>query len=495
MAALSVLGILVAAWLKARFVDEEELRFPTGTACADALRSFYESGSNALARTRIIVRSAVAAALAKLLVDSQFFTRFSARPSEARSKLGPLGFLAEVQARIPLRVPWGGYSAADYSLGVGTSLLLLGVGALVGIRVGASLAVGAILGHALAAPWLVEHGAVDWLAIKTPDAIGTTIRTRWLLWPGASLLVSANLISLAWHWRTLVRAIRSSVAVLRRREGASADQVPPAWSLVGVPLVGVVCVALAWAFFGVRPWMGLVAVAASVLMAAVAARAAGETDLVPNGPLGKVTQLIFGLIAPGNVTANLMAANITSGSAAHAAEILTDLKTGHLVGASPRAQLVAQLCGIAVGSLCCVPAYFLLTASAKLGSPELPAPAALPWRAMAEFLVKGAGSLPPYAAAASIACALLGVVLAILDEAVPAVKRFTPNASALGLALVIDPQDSLSIFAGALAAWVLARRRNDWREYKAVSMATGFIAGEGLVGVVLALFRAAKWLR
>ena len=67
--------------------------------------------------------------------------------------------------------------------------------------------------------------------------------------------------------------------------------------------------------------------------------------------MGKVTQLIFGGLSPGNMNVNLMSANITAGAASSSADLLTDLKSGYLLGANPRKQFLAQFAGIFVGTV------------------------------------------------------------------------------------------------------------------------------------------------
>jgi uncharacterized oligopeptide transporter (OPT) family protein len=100
-------------------------------------------------------------------------------------------------------------------------------------------------------------------------------------------------------------------------------------------------VALAWlghVSFGMPVWQSVIAVALSFLLALVACRVTGETDTTPVGAMGKVTQLAFGAMSPGNVNINLMSADITAGAATSAADLLTDLKSGYLLGANPRQQ-------------------------------------------------------------------------------------------------------------------------------------------------------------
>src|SRR5207244_6460537 len=90
------------------------------------------------------------------------------------------------------------------------------------------------------------------------------------------------------------------------------------------------------ALFHIAWWMGVIAVLATFLLVVVAARATGETDITPVGPLSKITQLTFGAIQPGSITTNLMTANISAGATSHAGDLLVDLKSGYLLGAKPR---------------------------------------------------------------------------------------------------------------------------------------------------------------
>src|SRR4029079_19322053 len=100
--------------------------------------------------------------------------------------------------------------------------------------------------------------------------------------------------------------------------------------------------------------------------------------------LSKITQLTFGVIAPGNVPTNLMTASITAGAAGSAGDLLTDLKSGYLLGANPRKRLLEHRSGVLVGTLVVVPAfYYLVPTAATLGTDRFPAPAAQVWRGVA----------------------------------------------------------------------------------------------------------------
>src|SRR5690606_8573354 len=157
--------------------------------------------------------------------------------------------------------------------------------------------------------------------------------------------------------------------------------------------------------FDIAWWAAILAVLLTWVLAAVCGRVSGETSLTPVGPMGKVTQLIFGLLVPGNPTANLMSANVTGGAASQAADLLHDLQTGSLLGASPRRQMIAQSCGIVGGALAGSAAYLVLLPdpATQIGTDEWPGPAVITWRAVAEVFAGGISAMPPYALEAMIA--------------------------------------------------------------------------------------------
>jgi uncharacterized oligopeptide transporter (OPT) family protein len=232
-------------------------------------------------------------------------------------------------------------------------------------------------------------------------------------------------------------------------------------------------------------------VLATFLLVVVAARATGETDITPVGPLSKITQLTFGAIAPGNVPTNLMTANITAGATGSAGDLLTDLKSGYLLGANPRQQFFAQFFGVLAGALVVIPAFFILVPDpSALGGEKWPAPAALVWRGVAELLAKGVHALPLSARYGLMIGATLGVLLTVLELAFPKQKKFIPSPTGLGLAFTINGFNTVSMFIGALLALGFARWKPKTAEQYTVPVSSGIIAGESLMGVLIAFLQA-----
>jgi uncharacterized oligopeptide transporter (OPT) family protein len=232
--------------------------------------------------------------------------------------------------------------------------------------------------------------------------------------------------------------------------------------------------------------MSLIAVALSFVLANVGVRSTGETDINPVGGMGKVTQGVFGAISPSAVT-NLMAAAITGAGASQAADMMQDLKTGKMLGASPRQQFKAQLWGILAGVFFVIPAYYLMTSAYELGSEKLPAPAAIAWKAVAEVLSQGFGMLPPMVPEAMIIGALIGVVFALLRR-IKAIKEYAPSGLAFGLSFLIPAFYTMPIFFGALFLMVWKKVRPLSAKELVFAVACGILAGEGVGTLFTAVF-------
>jgi OPT family oligopeptide transporter len=288
--------------------------------------------------------------------------------------------------------------------------------------------------------------------------------------------------------------------IFRRRSEADdpmdAIECPPWWFPAAYLVLGPVMVFLMWRLFGIPLWMAVLSLPLAVLMAMVASRVTGETDTTPTKALGPVTQAIYGAAVPGNLTANLMGANVTGGIGLHAADLLTDLKSAWMVGANPRKQLIGQLFGTVAGAAAMIPVFNLLVPEASmLGGEQFPAPSAQVWAGVSQVFVNGPSALHGTARWAAAIGGALGVLLVLLERTLPARgRRFVPSPSGLGIAMVIPGYNSISIFIGAAVAEVLRRTRPGASDRGVLPVASGFIAGESLMGILVAVLVALGFL-
>lgn len=248
-------------------------------------------------------------------------------------------------------------------------------------------------------------------------------------------------------------------------------------------------VGLAWlghATFGMPYWQTALAVLLSFVLALVACRVTGETDTTPVGAMGKITQLIFGAVSPGNTNVNLMSANVTAAAAGSSADLLTDLKSGYWLGANPRKQFIAQFAGIFVGTLVTVASFRLLVPDASvLGTDQFPAPAAQTWRAVSVALSHGIRDLGPVKIGSIVVGGLVGIILTILQKIFPARQHLIPSPAGVGLAWTFHWYYGVLFFIGGALGWWVERKHPAWAEEFTFPVASGWIAGESLMGVLL----------
>ncbi|MGK9049406.1 OPT/YSL family transporter [Stutzerimonas chloritidismutans] len=450
---VSFLGIWVAWYLRPSLIVESGLRFPEGMATLATLQQIYSHGAEAGRRLWVLGGAAVLAAGSKL-VDTFFWTLPRWAPS---AQLERLTFSFE------------------------PSLLLLGFGGIIGLRVGLSLLLGAVLAWGLIAPWLLAEGLVRLPAAAQGPQFAALI--EWLLWPGVSLMVCATLTSLG------LRLLRSRSPMTRRRPVLRR---PHGWPAAGFALSVGLVLALQVSLFGIDPWLAALSIPLALLLAMVAARVVGATGIPPIGAIGQLSQLSFGVFAPGQVPVNLMSANTAGGAAGQCTDLLNDFKVGHAIGAAPGRQALAQCFGILLGSMVGVLAYQLLIPDPQsmLITPEWPAPAVATWKAVAEALTGGLGALAADIRWAMLAGALCGVLLGTLEGLFPERRlRWLPSSAALGLAFIIPASISLMMTFGAVLAWAFASRWRSLGERFVIVAAAGLVAGESMAGVGASLWQ------
>jgi len=383
-----------------------------------------------------------------------------------------------------------GRKLVEWTISWEMSLIMIGAGAIIGIRVAWSMLLGGLFNYAYLSPMIYQKGVIKQLGYQGI--------VSWSLWGGTAIMLASGLLSFAFQWRTIGRAFSGMARMLVSRQEKTCDEkfaamnkieVPGSWFLVGIAGAGTGVVFIQALSFSIHWWMGIFSVLMTFFLAIVACRATGETDITPVGAMGKITQLLYGVIAPANVTTNLMTACVTAGAAASSADLLTDLKSGYLLGANPRKQFIAQFLGIFVGAIVIVPAFYLIVPTADvLGGDKFPAPAAQVWKGVAELLAFGLSSLDITARWALAIGGLIGILIPVLERLLPVTMRpFVPSAMGLGLAFVVPFWNTISIFVGAFTAWVMTKQAKELASRYIIPVASGLIAGESLVGVMMAL--------
>ena len=502
--ALACLGVCVAVPMKRQLIHREQLRFPSGVAAAELLQSLYgeakarpEDGAlsaEELARaSQQRARSQSSALLFSALLTGAY-TWF--RNTQSR-----VLYAFTIPENVPIPGMMRGVPLSQWTLSLDTSLVLVAGGALMGWRAAWSLLLGALINYGFLAPHGYDIGLIP------NDAVTYRNIVNYTLWYGSSLLLTAGLLSLF----TDPGVIRRSLAVLRGTKKAApkleensdrqgpepidpdADpiahlEVPMRWAMIGVLIFGPMIVILAALFFHMSWWVSAICIVLSFFLAIVAARATGETDTTPSGSLAKVAQLVSGGLAPGSATTNLISANIAAGVALHASDLLTDLKAGYLLGANARQQFLGQFFGVVAGAAFVVPAMAVLVPNRSvIGTTAVPAPAAVTWTAVARVMSGGLDHVSDGVKLLIAVGALSGIVLVVLERMLPKYKRYIPSAIGFGLAFTLPASNCISMFIGALIVLVLETSKPRVAESYVVPVASGVLAGESLIGVIIAL--------
>ena len=474
LSTLSLLGVLLAVPMRRHFVVDEKLPFPDGIAAAETLKVLdpprgsakgdiaYDQARRAAILLGIGMLSS--AALMFFREDAQLFKYIPEGWTPGDMTLGVVGVSSFVLARM--------------GVGASFSLLSIGSGMIIGLRISLWLMVGVCVGWIVAPYFLLQNG------ILTDNPSRTQV-LFWLMWPAIGMIVAAGMTILAVRWRLLAEAFRGLGSA------GGSGELPLVLLLPGiVGLAAAVCY-LQELYFGMPIWMSALAIVVSVPLMLVGLRALGETNWGPISALSNMMQGMFAVIAPGNVNANIMG-NATTGTIASTSEgLMQDYKTGHLIGSTPRAMLIAQIIGAPVGAAALAWTYPLLVSTYGIigENAQLAAPTARRAAGFAEILSAGVDALPVTALMAMAVAALLGIVFALAEDT--KWKNWVPSPTGLGLGFLLPFSAVATIFVGAVLGtiwWILARRS---AEVYAVPLASGFIAGEALVAVLVPVLLSA----
>lgn len=473
---VSLVGIVVAVGLRRQMLEVDKLPFPAGIATAGTIKEIYAKGKEAMARVRMLLAAGFVAGGLKIV--SSFFYEIpkTAIPGVSLSSVPPLKSLGIKSI-----------SAKNLGFLLDPSLMMYGFGAIIGFRPCVSLLLGTVISWGMLAPWLL---GMQWVVLDEMGAgdIWFQPLVEWLLWPGVAMMVTASLTSFAFSWRSILAALTGKGGA-ENMPDRSAHEVPRKWFKWGLAVAACLAVITQMWFFDIDWWVAIIAVVLTFGLAVVAGRVSGETGITPIGAMGQVTQFTFGVIAPGNATANLMSANVTGGAAGQCADMLHDLKTGLLIGASPRFQTIAQFFGVMAGSLSGTAAYLLLVPDPNaLISEEWPAPAVAAWYAVAEVFASGSDALPTGTIEAMLIAGGIGILLAVLEKTLSeAAAKWVPSAASIGLAFVIPAWNSIAIFIGGFIALLATRFAKSWADRFLIVAAAGLVAGESLAGVASAI--------
>lgn len=487
---LAILGVLFAFPLKRRFINEEQHPFPEGRAAGIVMDALHHgSAADGLLKARLLAVMGGGAALWSVLKSEKVMTLIGLPFLHVKEYLDDW-----IPTLGTMRI--GGVELRELTVRLETDVVMMAAGGLMGIRTGVAIMVGALVNYLILAPWIISLGDIHPKVVDGVTHYGFKAITFWGLWCGVSMMTTASLYAFLAKPKMLIDAF---TGFFRRSDRSEAKEdplkdieLPMSVFGIGIPVVGTVVVVMGHQFFDIPLWMGFLAIPMVFVFTLIAAHSTALTSITPTGALGKITQLTYGFLAPGNISTNLMTAGITGEVASNSSNLLMDIKPGYMLGGKPRHQAVGHVLGIFAGALAAVPVFYLVFLQGNpqgLVSDQYPMPAATIWKAVAEVLTQGLSNLPESARWAALAGALLGILLEAIKVATRG--RFWLSGVGIGLAFVIPFSQCLGMFLGALAFWTAEQfsRDNSWLRRVVVEnqepICAGLIAGGALTGIAL----------
>ena len=465
-----ILGVLFMVPLRNALIVKEHatLLYPEGTACADVLLAGEEGGANA----STVFSGMGLAAIFKFVVDGL--------------KLLP----ADVSAA---------FKSFKGEIGMEVYPALLGVGYIVGPKIASYMFTGSLIGWMVIIPLICLFGPDTWMY---PAAEGTTIAqlyanggasaiwSTYVKYIGAGAIATGGIISLIKSLPLIVTTFRDSMKSMKGSKDTStertAQDLPMQFILLGV----IAMVFIIWIVPAIPVTLlgAVIIVVFGFFFATVSSRMVGLVGSSNNPVSGMAiaTLLIatFAIKSSGKTGIDGMTAAIAVGSviciiAAIAGDTSQDLKTGYLLGATPKKQQMGEMLGVVVSGLAIGGVLYLLDAAWGYGTAEIPAPQAQLMKMIVEGIM--GGNLP-------WGLVFVGVFLAICLE----ILRIPVMPFAIGLYLPIYLNATIMI--GGIVRGLLDRRKGVDEKTKTAQATdgtlycAGMIAGEGLVGILLAIF-------
>ena len=461
-----ILGVLFMIPLRAALIVEEHgtLPFPEGTACAEVLLAGEEGGE----KSKVVFSGLGIAALYKFITDG--------------IKLFP----SEIQ-----------WNIKSIKTGFGMDVLpaLTGVGYICGLKISSYIFAGGILGWFVLIPLITLFGIDNLIAPGTAaiSELGPSgIWSSYIRYIGAGAVAAGGIISLVKSLPMIIKTFSKAIKglgkgntgnTILRTERDLPMQVVLAGSLV-IALIIWILPSIPVNFVG-----GLLIVVFGFFFATVSSRMVGIVGSSNNPISGMIIATLListGILKASGITGYQgMASAICIGTivsivSAMAGDTSQDLKTGYIIGATPVKQQIGEILGAVISALAIAGIMYLLNSAWGFGSPELPAPQGTLMKLVVEGVM--GGTLPW----GLIFCGMgVAVVLEIL--------RLPVLPFAVGLYLPIYL--STPIYIGGIIRWITEKfffkdnpEKNRLCVDKGVLYCSGMIAGEGIIGILLAVF-------
>jgi uncharacterized oligopeptide transporter (OPT) family protein len=444
----SLLGILLAVPMRRHYIDEENLTYADGLAAGETIRVLHEGRETGVTHGPLAALGIGTFLSGALMMATTFFKW--------------------------IRDTWFLPGKEVMNIGFNISLLSFGSGLLVGFRVCLSMAIGTAISWFILPHFLAAQGMIPEQTYRET--------LRWVMWPATGLMVAGGLTSLVLKWNLIVKTFRG----LRGSKTASND-FPMQWVVIGSIFMAVVICLVQYFSMGIPVYLSFIAIILSLPLMLVGLRVLGETNWGPISAMSNMMQAIFAFISPGNVPVNMSSSGLTGTIAVTSEALMQDFKAGQLLKSNPRSLTIAQLIAAPVGSIATAIVYPVLRNKFGIGANGLSSPISVKWASFAELLTKGFSALPKGCLVGLIIGIAVGILLTLLAEKW---GDYVPSPSAMGIGMLITAAVLLTFILGGVGQLVWAKVSPETEKTYRIPLASGLIAGEAIIAVVLAILAA-----
>ncbi|KNC96037.1 OPT superfamily oligopeptide transporter [Spizellomyces punctatus DAOM BR117] len=537
-------GLFFAVPLRKHFVINHDFPFPTPRATAVTILTLHGSvgkQKEAIQTVKVMIATFAGAFaqtllsywiyfLDKIHVSMAFLALATERGTEHNSNLllQLLFWIGRAAGNIGLQnadIVWGWHIVPNFAF--------YGAGLITPPATLLSFLAGSVIAFGIGGPVMLSDGylsaALGW------GKKGNGSAQSWWFWPGISLMLFSAFTELAVNYKTIISGTREALGKLvsvvsekinsRRKpdnihseqqlmKGEQSDasgaygkdpvplahQVPTLWWTGGLLVSSFwTCFTMAY-FFKIPVYQSILSIIFAFFLALIGVQAAAETDINPISTLAKVVQLAFFKFPADSLQSlqrnNILSAAVTSAAANQAADMVGDLKTGHIVGASPRSQFLAQLIGSAVA----IPVNLLLFIVFAKAYPCIVKPMdtcdfglspVLGWENFTKLLTTSA-NLPMASWVTALVCGFVAILFTIMKHQYIPQKHHDslPNLGAIGLGFIVPQPSTPLAMCMAMVGGMIWKKLSPSSEHKfRMAVASGGIAGVGIAAVLRAVLK------
>jgi uncharacterized oligopeptide transporter (OPT) family protein len=444
-----LLGVLLAVPMRQHFVIDEKLPYPDGIAAGETLMVLDSRGPEARRAARALAFGAIASAALMLMTED-----------------------ARVVTWLPSITLLGTAVTKVTGVGINWSLLSAGSGMLIGLRVTTSMLLGSVLSWIIG-PYVLLHFGVIHPGFAKNDVL------FWVMWPATAMMVAGGLTALVLRWRLLLKTFTAL-----RSANLTSDTFPLRWVISGSIVLSIALIIVQKINLGVAPSVTFLAILLSLPLMLVGLRVFGETNWAPISPLSNMMQAVFGAIAPGQILTNMVASGTTGTIATQSESLMQDYKSGYMIGSSPRNLTLMQLIATPIGAATVSWVYPLLRQTYGIVGDHagLSSPISRKWAGFAEILSRGVSALPAGAMQALVIGAIIGVLLTVLESRK---LRWLPSPTGIGIGMLVPAAVIIVMFLGSVVESIWSRVAPESHRDNMVPLASGLIAGEAIIAVII----------